>query len=426
MPGTLTLLKLFATGQGLGIGIYADFASDHDINYTDVEDWALQVKTELDALSGAGAALIFDMLQSTSPAVTDGRVGDHSYKATLITADTQVRIDVGKILFAGDALILPTIATFTGSGGAGSRFIALQVDGSVTQETSAAQGVSDLYELDWLGAVFDTGFGVGGIQDNTDVFPDGDDFQDMLSVVGNASAGPPAESHLKIANRLENIEAILRGDTTNITGGVDLGPLAFGGAVGAVGLCLGDGTTFETDTGWYREGVDLGSYAVGGAKALGIDAVGNLDLPLNMRVRTRQVAGFTVSQPNLTNVDMDTEVFDVGGMWAIGSPDQHVIPTDGDGIYIVCATVVFDESTAAAGGAVNGGNQRTAQLTINASVTGSPGQTSPTFVGGSSDPTLTLSAILSLSATDVIRVMAAHDNGGDMDVLAQVSMCKIA
>ncbi len=425
MPGTLTLMQLFATGQGPGIGTYVDFASDHDLNYSDIEDWALQVKTELDALSGAGAALIFDMMQSTSPAVTNGRVGDHSYKATLITADTQVQIDVGKILYAGDALPLPVTATFTGAGGAGSRYIALQVDGSVTQETSAAQGVWDIYELDWLGAVFDNTFGVGGIQDNTNVFPDGDDFQDMLSVAGNASAGPPAESHLKIANRLENIERILRGETSNITStSTDLGPIAFGGAVGAVGLCLGDGSTFETDTGWYREGVDLGSYAVGGVKAAGFDAVGNLDLPLNMRVRTRRNAVQSVSS-SLTPaaITFDTELEDVGA-WFAASSTNHTVPTDGAGSYDLNARVSFDESSSSS---PNGGGVRLVRILV----AGTPipnGIVSVPPVGTASEDThisLTIPGH-SLTAGQVVTVEVAQDSTGAMDVTAAFTAIKAA
>lgn len=423
MPSALTLLKQFTTGQGGGIGTYTAYASDHDLNYVAIENWAAQVKSQLDAISGSASSLVFDLLQSTSPLVTQGRIGDHSYKASLITADTQVQITAGRYLFGGDGLTLAATATFTGSGIAGARYIALQADGSVTQETAASQGVLDIYELSWLGAIFDTGFGVGGIQDNTSVMPDGDDLQDMLTVVGNASAGPPSQTHAKIADRLENLDRILQGLRTNVVSGATaLGPIAIPGSAAAAGLCLGDGTTFETDTGLYRAGVDRIAATTGGVQSLEIDAAGNLDLPLNSRVATTLSAG-TATGGTPLNLAMDTELFDVGA-WHSGTSADHTVPTDGAGIYAVSGEATFQESTAASGGTANAGNFRSVQIIVNGAATDLPtGRVAP---AGAGDTILTASGLVSLAVSDVVRLQVDHDNGGTMSVGGHLAVVKVA
>jgi hypothetical protein len=141
--------------------------------------------------------------------------------------------------------------------------------GTLSLETATDQGVLDLWSCTWDGAVWTQ----ATLTRLADILFDGDDYQDQLSVVGHASSGPPAETHEKVADRLENIERILRGVTTNITGGTALGPMAFGGSAATPGLITSDATTYDTTTGLFRQAANSLGIAVEGIEAIRFDLI---------------------------------------------------------------------------------------------------------------------------------------------------------
>lgn len=224
MAADLTLLKSFVDGQGVGADNYFVYAEDLDLNFTDIENGFNQLNVEIQALGGQDAPLAIDLLRSKSPLILTGFIDDNSFApVSFLSADTQIQIPDGVALTAAAGRVeLPVTATLTGSGGAVTFFVALQVNGTVTLETVSAQGVMDLYSVDWDGAVFLP----GTLLKLEVIMPGGDDFQDQLTVVGVAGGAIPPQDHERIANRLENVERALNGLRTNVVpGGPAIGPV---------------------------------------------------------------------------------------------------------------------------------------------------------------------------------------------------------
>ncbi|MEE9129301.1 MAG: hypothetical protein V3T84_04735, partial [Phycisphaerales bacterium] len=149
---------------------------------------------------------------------------EESFSPTVfISGDTQWQIPAGIALTASGRVQSTVQFTLTGGGGAGARFAALQLNGTITLETVAAQGVMDLYSVNWNGATFDT----GTLLRLETIIPGGEDLRDQQTVVGVVLGAIPPQEHDRIANRLENIERVLNGITLNIVpGGPSIGPIA--------------------------------------------------------------------------------------------------------------------------------------------------------------------------------------------------------
>lgn len=223
MAAPLTLLKSFVDGQGVGAANYFVYATDLDTNFTDLETTVNQIIDEIKAFAGNNAPLVVDMLTSTDPFITAGILDDNSFApVTFISGDTQIVIPIGVALTSVGRVETQAIATLTGSGGAVTFFVALQEGGTITLETVVAQGVMDLYSVDWDGAVFTT----ATLLLLQAILPAGDDFQDQLTVVGVAGGAIPPQTHTRIANRFENLERAINGLRTNIVpGGPAIGPV---------------------------------------------------------------------------------------------------------------------------------------------------------------------------------------------------------
>lgn len=516
----------FDGGQGGGASNYFTYAADLDTNFVAIRGTVDSLVDEINALQGPNALLPTDMLTSTSPAVSAGIMGVHSFDASFPNTTT-IRLQAGSALTAGSGRVaISTTTDLVGSGPADTFWVALNANGTISLETAAGQQALDLWTLDWDGAIWTQ----ATLTRLTSVLFDGDDYQDSLTVVGNANAGPPTQTHTKLADRLENVERIIRGVATNIVSGATaLGPMAFSGTVGAPGLVPTNGTVWDTTSGFFRaaldqigvsiEGfealrwdlstagepqtlfqqgtnlaappvswfgdldtglgyvttdefravaggravmsflelasiaqaalakdgtnaapslafladLDTGLYSPGdnrlaattaGNQCMEFDPQGNLDLALNSRVRTFQDA-FTITQTSLTNIDFDNESYDVG-TWHdnVTNPDRHTVPTGGDGTYQINGHVIFDESTAASGGAANAGNFRAVQIEINGSAVNLAGARVAPLSSG--DLELVVSDTVALAAGDIVRLQAAHDNGGDMDVDSELSVAKVA
>lgn len=194
----------------------------------------------------------------------------------------------------------------------------------------------------------------------------------------------------------------------------------------AVGSAAAPGRSFfaDPDTGSFSPGPNRYAIATNGVLRLEIDASGAVDLPTNPRVRTTR-NGQTITGGSLTNLAFDTEVFDVGG-WHdnVTNNDQHVVPADGDGVYAITGHVRFLESTAAGGGAANAGTFRQLQVEVDGSAVDLPGDRVANVTSGNTE--ITTSGVVALTAGQVVRLQADHDNGGTMDVDAELTIVKLA
>jgi hypothetical protein len=69
------------------------------------------------------------------------------------------------------------------------------------------------------------------------------------------------------------------------------------------------------------------------------------------QIRAYVTAGATNSLLNgvLTTISFNTEQYDIGGCWAVSpSPTAIIIPTGGDGVYLVLANAAFSSNSAGA------------------------------------------------------------------------------
>lgn len=222
MAADLDLLKSFVDGQGVGAANYFVYASDLDTNFTDIENGVNAINAEVKAFAGNNSVLILDILRAASRQT--GFIDDTSFApVSFISGDTQIVIPVGVALTgAAGRVELLSAATLTGSGGAGARFVALQENGSATLETVVSQGVMDLYSVDWDGAAFTT----ATLLRLETIIPGGEDLLDQQTVVGVPGGAIPAQTHDRIANRMENVERALNGLRTNVVpGGPPIGPV---------------------------------------------------------------------------------------------------------------------------------------------------------------------------------------------------------
>lgn len=222
MATDLDLLKSFVDGQGVGAADYFVYAEDLDSNFTDIENTVNTINAEISAFAGQNSPLITDILQAPVQARTTGFIDITSFAPTSFPSTTQFRIPPGIALTAQGRVQTTLTFTFTGSGGAGARFFALQINGTILQETLANQGVMDLYSVDWDGAIFTQ---PTELRLET-IIPGGEDLRDQQTVVGVSGGAIPPQTHDEIHNRFENIERALNGLRTNVVpGGPAIGPV---------------------------------------------------------------------------------------------------------------------------------------------------------------------------------------------------------
>ncbi len=223
MAVDLDLFLSFVDGQGIGAANYFTYAEDLDQNFTDIQTIVNTINAEISAFAGQNAPLITDILIAPDAGRNTGFIDVTSFAPTsFLSGDTQFQIPPGIALTASGRVQTTVTFTLTGSGGAGARFFALQINGTITQETLANQGVMDLYSVDWDGAVFTT---ATELRLET-IIPGGEDLFDRQSVTGVPGGAIRAQDHDQIANRFENIERALNGLRTNVVpGGPPIGPV---------------------------------------------------------------------------------------------------------------------------------------------------------------------------------------------------------
>ena len=258
MAADITLLKSFVDGQGAGASTYSGYAPDLDANFAAIESTINQLNTEISAIGGQNAPLSLDLLTSlSSPTVATGFVDATSFQPiAFISGDTQIQVPYGVALTVAGRIASGGLATLTGSGTSGTRYIALRADGSITLETATAQGVMDLYSVTWTGSVFTP----GTLVRLEEILPAGHDFQNLRvqeDYGQSTDAAIPPYTYDRITDRISDIVRLLGGSSTSADAGqAALGPIAFAGSVSLPGLITGDGSTHDGSTGFYRPAAD--------------------------------------------------------------------------------------------------------------------------------------------------------------------------
>lgn len=186
--------------------------------------------------------------------------------------------------------------------------------------------------------------------------------------------------------------------------------------------------TGDPDTGVYSSGANALDFSTAGVKRGGFDSTGNLDLPTNSAV-SHSASGVTITGGSLVNIEFTGVASDDIGDWHenVTNPDRFTCPTGGNGVYEISAVVTFDESTAAGGGAADAGNVRRAAITFEGAVLVEEPREPFSSSASTGDPRIALSVVKrGVVATDIFRVACEHDNGGTMDVDAEIAIQKLA
>lgn len=264
--GTSAYFTAFATGQGAGAANYFTYAEDEDTNYLLLRQTINQMIDEISAVSGPNATVALDLVvwddvdnPISAAEQPYGVVGAASYEVSVEGGGT-LKIKKGQAFVNRQKVTL--IADMTGvtsSGGAGTRWVAIDVNGAVYIESSAAQRALDIASVTWDGAIF-----TGTPTHLADVFFDGDSWAEVRDrAVTPDVATLGAYTFRRGANRIRALEFLLAGQDTGPEGEAIAGPVALlPGAVGTPAMILGDGsTTFDTTTGWYRASANQWGFA---------------------------------------------------------------------------------------------------------------------------------------------------------------------
>lgn len=280
MASTITLKKDFAGGQGLGIDNYYVYATDHDVNYNDIEVAVNQLVNELSALQGPNAALVNDIAMLTDPLgpeglLAEGVMGQHSYKVSIAGGATSLDVARGEAIVNGQRVSMGAgVNIINPGGGAAWHYVAMDSVGALSIEILANQQDLDIARVNWGGAAYS-----GTVEQVAEILIDGDEFAELhrRPETGDgttptfpladysASEGDDDNPFRYISNRILDIEKIIAGIKTGSESGT-MGAVGFGGSVTAPGLITTDGSTFDTGTGFYRIAADVLGVAVSGVE----------------------------------------------------------------------------------------------------------------------------------------------------------------
>ncbi len=430
MASDLSLLKSFVNGQGAGAQTYVTYAEDHDSNYTQIETQFNALNTEFKALGGNDSVLVLDLILEDGAAT--GIVGLESFASlAFITGDTQITVPQGTAYTAAQGRVRSNLSstTLTGSGGSGTRWVALNADGTVTLETSAAQGIIDLYSVTWDGAQFTT----ATLSRLETVLVDADDFQDsrVQEEFGQGTdAVAPAFTYDTISQRLDDIVRIMGGDLTSGATSTPGGPaaptlkgMAFAGTAALPGLTSGDGTTYDAASGLFTNpGSDEIGLSTNGIEAMFWDSNQNVSADSQYRFHVTTTAESIADGTSYNPVSMDAEVTDVGG-WGAAPTGTWTVPTGGGGFYWISASLTFDESTS--GGSQNTGTVRDIAIEVNGTVALRGKEERPPRGSGAVDNSLCVSMGVEIAAGQTIELHARQDSGGTMDADATLQAVRL-
>lgn len=277
--GTSAYYTDFAGGQGGGAGSYYTYAEDLDTDFLLLRQTINQMIDEISAVSGPNATTALDLVlwddvdnPISAAELNFGVVGAASYEVSVEGGGT-LKIKKGQAFVLGQKVTL--IADMTGvtsSGGAGTRWVAIDANGAVYIETAASGRALDIASVYWNGSQF-----VAPVTHLAEVFFDGDSWAEIRDrAVTPGIASLAAYTFRRGAERIRAMELFLSGHNTGAEGEAIAGPLVIlPGTEGNPALILGNGTsTFDTTSGWYRPGADVWGYSGAGSLLLSLMATG--------------------------------------------------------------------------------------------------------------------------------------------------------
>ncbi len=473
----------FFNGQGAGAGSYVDYAVDLDTNFAVIKTSFNDMVDEINSINGTNFLVSFDSVQfsDTDDGLFNfqgqGVLGGHSYEVTINGGDTtQVIVQKGQAIAQAQRAKSDLVVNLTGFGGATTFFIAIDGLGTPSLNASAGLQVLDIASAVWNGTIFTS------VTQLAHIFWDGDEYTRMRyrpddSGIWDTGGAPALANHKAFrvfADRVQALERMLTGRPTEADG-TTLPQIGFGGNAPLPGIIPTDGATVrDTSTGFFRVTLntvgfsasaverlrfdaagltvisgkilnlagtaalpsytfagdpDTGVFSIGGTDRLGFatagnqaaefDALGNLDLTLQTRGEATALNFDLPTSTSLSSITLDAEVRDVGASFAPPSADI-TIPTDGDGTYLVCLEVDFDEANS--DGTPGAGNREIA-IEFNGAQRGRVFQPAT----NATRTTLSTTFEADLTAGQIIRARAAQDSGGvDMNVDARITWRKSA
>lgn len=465
--GTPAYLTSYATGQGGGVSDYFTFDDDLDTNFVLLRTTINQMIAEISAVQGVNAVFAYDLIfwdDASNPidpaGLNSGVIGASSYEITVNAGALDIKKGVAAI--GGNRVTLVSDLTgVTSSGGAGTRYVAIDFNGQVFIETAAAQQAFDIATVAWDGAIF-----TGSPTYLAEVFVDGDAWAELRNRE-DAGGGFGATVFRRVVSRFEALEQTLG----VVVGGASVIAVPPGSAA-TPGLIQKDGAgAADTTTGWFRQAANVWAWAASAveivrflASGIRFSIAGSVGTPILSRtadtdtglyfpaldqvaltaggaesVRGASVAAGGAAFPtalrceatnigsaqNLTDatwdvIDLDaTDVRDVGAWHDPGSnPDQVVCPANGGGLYHVSAVSSFADPAVPDG-------DRGVRLTLNG--TPIPGASVVVQPAAAENTSLFVAADVDLVATDVLRVeMFESDTGAAIAAEATLRVHRIA
>lgn len=320
----------FETGNDAGdIDDYDEYAEDHSSNYISIRDKFNILVDEVNALGGSGALVNFDLVGPDSTGTpggirTGGLVGEHSYAVSINGGDASFLDVTAGVAITDVKQRVQSLSPVSLDGAAatpnvGVNWVAVDVNGSPSIQTSAGQRALDVATAVWDSSVFtsvsrfeNSGTPLSGDQFLATVMPDGDAHREFLLRPTIASSWQD-KNYLRPDERVEAIERILAGLTTD-TDGDTLGPLALDAAWLATGVVTHERGGLEFDA----SGVVDSDIIVGtGAGTMGLESgatartslgVGTADTPQFAQLGLGAAASGTASELALLSRAGDAEL----------------------------------------------------------------------------------------------------------------------
>lgn len=486
MAQPITLFEDFTGGQGGVASDYFTYAEDLDSNFTTIRQAFNQLVQEVTGQQAQNALLPLDILQINDPNTTltpndpdQGVIGEHSYFVSIDPGDNaQLLVEAGQAVVNNRRVVQGSQVTLVGTGQpSGTIWVALDANGSPSLETAAGAQTFDLASVNFNGTIF-----TGSVTQLAPIFFDGDDYGHQLERPARGT-GPvfPAKDFRSAHARWGALERGLSGETTDDEGGAlnpfelvaliaalggsagtpwlrletdaDTGPFwpfgdTFSIAAGGVeGLRIREGQVTggiaqvlasatgdvnepdfsfigDEDSGIWRPGANRVGVSTSGTQVMEWTAEGHIDSATQPRADFRVATPQSVATgTGLTPFTFDTEVTDIGA-WGAVSTATLTVPSGADGFYAITGGAFFDESTS--GGTPNAGDRELA-ITLNGAGTrllsGMGVQRSP--AAGSGDTHRSVTAMIALAASDVLRLEVSQDSGGNMNVTGRLSVVKL-
>ena len=430
----------FVDGQAAGATNYFNYAIDLDINFVAIQSSVNSLVDEVRGIQGPNQVLPIDMQtldQIGGDAIgvtTDVVVGVESY-VIAVTDASNATISTGTAVIGSLRVaatsgfgLVPQGPTPFQDGPDFFNFVNLDVNGAPSIVTDPNLGALDLRRIEVNSG--GTAFIVAPINiqkvGDWQYSMDGDAWVKQSEATNLGGITFTNTLYEEPAIRFNRIERLLSGFVTDLVGTTHvvetIGPQVVpGGSAATPGLILGDGTgTAEVGTGLFRIGANRFGIATAGALAVEVDAAGQLDLPLNFRVKGRRTAAQTIADATPADIVFSAaDDFDIGTWHAADA--NFTVPTDGAGAYIITAAIEWAEAIT---------NIRDIRVEIQLGGTLITGGQSSARLEVGEDHSSTVTVVSVLAATNVVTVEVSQDDtvgALGLDVIdATLSIVKVA